>query len=163
MIGTTHAIAGAAIGSLMPTHPVAAFVFGVVSHYALDSVPHWDYPLYSVRVHKGDCSSMTMRRALVRDFFNVGFDLAVGVIISFMFFYNPASLIAVCAGLVGGVLPDFLQFVYACAPRTPMKYLQQFHHWIHTSHKLRQEGKSAIGIVYQVAIVVAIIAMAKIF
>ena len=165
MILTTHVIAGAAIGSLLPAHPVAAFVLGVGSHYVLDSIPHWDYPLYSILVNKGESSALTMRRALVRDFFDISLDFAAALIVSLVFFYNPnpSALVAICAGVIGGVLPDFLQFVYMLAPNSPIKYLQQFHRWIHTSHRLRNEGKTLIGVVSQIAIVAAIIFVAKVF
>jgi hypothetical protein len=43
MILSTHAVVGGAIASLMPSHPVLAFVVGVASHYAIDAIPHVDY------------------------------------------------------------------------------------------------------------------------
>jgi hypothetical protein len=47
MILTTHAIVGAARASFMPSHPAAAFVVGFASHFALDAIPHVDYPIKS--------------------------------------------------------------------------------------------------------------------
>jgi hypothetical protein len=40
MLVTNHVLSGALIGYALP-HPVASFVVGVVSHLALDAVPHW--------------------------------------------------------------------------------------------------------------------------
>ena len=45
MILTTHAIVGAALASFLPSHPIAAFVAGFASHFALDAIPHVDYPI----------------------------------------------------------------------------------------------------------------------
>ncbi len=41
MFVTNHVLSGVVIGRLLERHPVAAFVVGVMSHLALDSVPHW--------------------------------------------------------------------------------------------------------------------------
>ena len=38
---TSHTLAGALIGASLRRHPVAAFGVGVVSHLAMDAVPHW--------------------------------------------------------------------------------------------------------------------------
>jgi len=37
---TNHVLAGAMVGTLSPG-PVSAFAAGVVSHFAMDAVPHW--------------------------------------------------------------------------------------------------------------------------
>jgi hypothetical protein len=50
MILSTHAVVGGAIASLIPGHPVLAFVIGTASHFAIDAIPHVDYPLYSITV-----------------------------------------------------------------------------------------------------------------
>jgi hypothetical protein len=45
---TNHVLAGALVGHVAPG-PVTAFTAGVVSHFAMDAVPHWgDGPLRSV-------------------------------------------------------------------------------------------------------------------
>ena len=51
MFVTNHVLSGVLIGRALEGRPVAAFVAGVGSHLALDSVPHWscdksapDYP-----------------------------------------------------------------------------------------------------------------------
>ena len=50
MILSTHAIVGAAIASFLPSHPTTAFVLGFGSHFVLDAIPHWDYPIKSASV-----------------------------------------------------------------------------------------------------------------
>jgi hypothetical protein len=41
MLVTNHVLSGAVIGALSRRRPVTAFVLGVLSHFALDAVPHW--------------------------------------------------------------------------------------------------------------------------
>ena len=53
MILSVHATFGAAVASLVPAHPVAAFALGFASHLALDLIPHRDYDLVSVEVESG--------------------------------------------------------------------------------------------------------------
>jgi hypothetical protein len=40
MLVTNHVLSGALIGYVVP-HPAASFAVGVLSHLALDAVPHW--------------------------------------------------------------------------------------------------------------------------
>ena len=41
MLVTNHVLSGAVIGALTRRRPVTAFALGVLSHFALDAVPHW--------------------------------------------------------------------------------------------------------------------------
>ena len=41
MLVTNHVLAGAVIGAATPRRPGSAFALGVLSHFALDAVPHW--------------------------------------------------------------------------------------------------------------------------
>jgi hypothetical protein len=41
MLVTNHVLSGAVIGAAARRRPASAFVLGVLSHFALDAVPHW--------------------------------------------------------------------------------------------------------------------------
>ncbi|MGC8514188.1 MAG: hypothetical protein ACP5P1_14325 [Acidimicrobiales bacterium] len=41
MFVTNHVLAGALIGRALGGHPVASFGVGVISHFLMDSCPHW--------------------------------------------------------------------------------------------------------------------------
>jgi hypothetical protein len=41
MLVTNHVLSGAVIGAASRRRPVTAFALGVLSHFALDAVPHW--------------------------------------------------------------------------------------------------------------------------
>ena len=47
MLITNHVVAGALIGAAVP-QPAQAFVVGVASHFAMDSMPHWGHPDHSI-------------------------------------------------------------------------------------------------------------------
>ena len=159
MILTTHALGGTAAALLFKSNPVAAFIAACASHFALDAIPHWDYPVRSL-----DQSIKTgepIRRidsALAGDIMRTGLDLVIGAGLSF-FFASPGSTSAVVTvglGIIGGVLPDFLQLVYHVLKTGPILKLQQFHHWIHASYRGLKK-MPMIGIPIQV-IIAAILA-----
>jgi hypothetical protein len=41
MLVTNHVLSGAVIGAVSRRRPASAFFLGVLSHFALDAVPHW--------------------------------------------------------------------------------------------------------------------------
>ena len=66
MILSTHAVVGAALASFVPSHPLAALVIGFASHFALDAIPHWDYPIKSRSVNPKIAAPMVFDRALLQ-------------------------------------------------------------------------------------------------
>jgi hypothetical protein len=53
MILSTRAIVGGALASVFPSHPVVVIAAGFASHFAIDAIPHWDYPLRSISTGPG--------------------------------------------------------------------------------------------------------------
>jgi hypothetical protein len=53
LILSTHAIIGGAVASLFPSHPVFIAIAGFASHFAIDAIPRWDYPLQVISVKRG--------------------------------------------------------------------------------------------------------------
>ena len=47
MFVTNHVLSGVVIGQVLARRPVTAFAVGVVSHLALDAVPHWGCDTYT--------------------------------------------------------------------------------------------------------------------
>jgi hypothetical protein len=80
MILCTHAIVGAALASFVPSHPAAAFAIGFISHFALDAIPHRDYPINSRSVNPRIGAPMVFDGALLRDAVTIGFDGVFGII-----------------------------------------------------------------------------------
>jgi hypothetical protein len=138
MILTTHAIVGGAIASLIPTHPVLAVAGGFASHFAIDAIPHWDYPLHSIALGKeADNRGLKINAALVSDLVIVGVDASVGLVIAVIWFASTASWVTIAIAAIAGMLPDPLQFVHSFYPRGALEPLQRFHSWIHSKRPLR--------------------------
>ena len=160
MILTTHAIAGAAIAQFFPAHPVLAFGAGFVSHFLLDTIPHWDYTLRSSK--KDEQNPLSVDMEVGKDFFvdlvKIGFDIMLGVFASAFilgFVFGVPITTAAWLGMFGGMLPDFLQFAYMKWRREPLLSLQKFHHWIHSEKKLKQYPFS--GILLQTLLVAVVV------
>jgi hypothetical protein len=136
MILSTHAVVGGAIASFMPGHPALAFAVGAASHFAIDAIPHVDYPLYSITVKRSAPSAMIFNWLLVQDLGLIALDACVGLALTLWLYASPGATTAVLAGALGAMLPDSLQFVQKLYPREPLRSLQRFHVWIHTKRTL---------------------------
>ncbi len=89
MLITNHVAQGAVIGALAPG-PVSAFVVGVASHFAVDSMPHWGVPDHEVFL-----------RVAVRDGL-VGLAAMAWLTRA----ASPVRRTSVFAGMLGACLPD---------------------------------------------------------
>ena len=112
MVLTTHAVAGAALAQIIPDHPALGFSLAFVSHFILDMIPHWDYPLSTLE-KSADGKKINQRfklsPALVADFMKTGADLSLGLILTFVFFYplNQPAAVVLVVGVGGGTLTRF--------------------------------------------------------
>jgi MYXO-CTERM domain-containing protein len=92
MLVTNHVLSGALIGATV-RRPLPAFALGVVSHFALDAVPHWG--------KFGSISGGGMLRVAVPD------GLAgLAVIGTFAAIAPRERRLSVLAGMAGAALPD---------------------------------------------------------
>jgi hypothetical protein len=157
MILSTHAIVGGAVASLMPAHPAVAFVVGMASHYAIDAVPHGDYPLRSISIGKNR-AAITFNPLLLRDLFMIASDGAIGIAITLWLYAGPGVTLAVLSGAIGAMLPDPLQLAYGLFPREPLRSLQRFHVWIHMKNRL----ESSLAAVSQAGFVLLTIGLVEI-
>lgn len=162
---STHAIVGAAAASFAPAHPLTAFSFAFASHFLIDAIPHWDYHLASHRYQGDDVmtADMPFSWAFLGDLVKIGFDFILGFVFSFLIFgflvSMPPALIII--GVVGGMLPDFLQFAYMKFRHEPLTSLYRFHAWFHT--KKRLVGRPILGIILQGGLVVFVSLIARAF
>ena len=156
MILTTHAIVGAALASFLPSHPIAAFVTGFASHFALDAIPHVDYPIKSRSVNPRVGAPMAFDRALLQDAVTIGSDGMFGIMAALFLFSTTASFWAILMGALGAMLPDPLEFVHTRLPHEPLRTLQRFHLWAHT--KKRMKGV-ILGVGTQAAFVACVIGL----
>ncbi len=164
MILSTHAVVGAAIAELLPTHPVVAVTLAFASHFAFDAIPHWDYQIYSSSINPDVGGSLKLNKTLLFDMLRIGTDGVVGLLLSVVFFSGgPISgfgfwLPILCAG--AAMFPDFLQFVYLRWRHEPIISLQRFHTWIHAKKRIYN---TVLGFSLQIIFVVAIISSSILF
>lgn len=154
MILCTHAVVGAAIATLMPDHPALALISGIASHYAIDAIPHWDYPLRSISLGSRTGPALRLNRLMFRDLGLIAFDACLGLAVAFWLYADPASIEAVLLGALGGMLPDPLQLAHKLFPREPLRTLQRFHVWAHSKRKLDWP----IGVASQLSFVALVVA-----
>jgi hypothetical protein len=86
---TNHVVAGAVIGAFVP-RPSTAFAVGVVSHGAMDALPHWGHPDHSV----------FLKVAVVDGL------VGLAVMASLARAARPERRTAVVAGMLGACMPD---------------------------------------------------------
>ena len=137
MILSTHAVVGGAIASLFPSHPVLVAVAAFASHFAIDAIPHWDYPLRAIKL-KRDVNNRGLPAdpRLFYDLALIGFDACVGLLMTIWLFATPATTGVIVLGAVAGMLPDPLRVAHRMFPKQPLTTLQRFHRWAHTKRTL---------------------------
>ena len=142
MVLATHALVGAILSQSLRGRPVLGFLIAFLSHFLLDSIPHWDYKLMSRKIDESDPLNLNMisGRNFIFDLSKIGLDFMIGAGLSFLLFYflGNISLLQILAGVFGATFPDFLQFIYMKAKVRPVISLQKFHKWIHASYKMKE-------------------------
>jgi len=151
---TAHSIVGGAIVSLMPAYPVLGLCLAFASHFILDAIPHWDYPVRSASLKPDIATRMRYDRALLKDLITIGTDATLGVALASLLFAPQGHLLLVASGACAALLPDALQFAYMRYPRGPLLLLQRFHWWIHTPVQIE---RPILGIGLQVAFIAAVV------
>jgi hypothetical protein len=150
---TTHAITGAALATLTLNYPLAGFALGFISHFILDAIPHWDYPLRSMKKDTENQmnNNMTLNKDFLVDLMRIGSDALLGIVAAWVLFgiFHHVSLLVVMCGAIGAMTPDALQFVYMKWPHEPLVSLQKFHLYMHAKKDLND--KPFMGIVSQLA------------
>lgn len=162
MILSAHAIFGAAVASLIPSHPVVGFSLGFFSHFALDAIPHKDYELISIDFGPDKklpvINLIKKRFNLIRDIILVSFDAILGLILAFLFFYNPIYPLAFFLGAVGSLIPDLLNFLYLIFKHKSLNSFFNFHtNIIHS--KIILKFNQIQGVILQFCTVIVLIAI----
>lgn len=156
---TTHALIGVSTASFFPKYPLLAFGAAFLSHFIIDAIPHWDYPIKSLQQNMDNPleSKIISNSAFVTDLIRIGFDFLLGITLSFLIFRpeNPLLGQTVFMGAIGGILPDPLQFLYWKIKKEPLISLQRFHIWIHAKTDLKD--KPIKGIIFQIVLVAVVI------
>lgn len=118
MTATNHVTTGALIGAII-TNPFLALPLAFASHFALDSLPHWDYP--------GPNNSRSFVMAL-----SIDCGLAASVLIAILFLAPPSQALLIAACGVAGASPDLMWFSHWLRelqgkPKKPLNRIEKFH------------------------------------
>jgi hypothetical protein len=149
MILTPHAIIGAAISSTIPNYPILGFVLAVASHYVIDMIPHNHYAhQHYILKETNSIASLSHNIKAVYQLLLIIFDFIMGVFMSILFFTKDwHSLLITLIGVAGGVLPDFLQFLYFKYKREPFLSHIKFHGKFESKNNL--DHRPALGALIQ--------------
>jgi hypothetical protein len=167
-------VVGGALAQISKANPILAFVMGFLSHYILDIIPHWDYPLLSSSKSKTGNpldGEIVIGRGFLVDLVKVGADFLIGLSIVLFFFepngfsilLNPLALIKspILWGSFGGILPDILQFIYYKTKREPLTSFQKFHDFMHS--RMRLNNHMIMGPALQIIFVALVIYLITLF
>jgi hypothetical protein len=131
MLVTNHVLSGAVIGAASRRRPASAFTLGVLSHFALDAVPHWG------KWHK----RFRFMQVAVPD------GLAGLAVMGTMTVLAPRDArLSVVAGMAGAALPDLDKPSIVFFGRSPWPgVVDRFHNWIQDEapHRFKYELAAA--------------------
>jgi len=136
MILTPHIIVGAVIGAKIKK-PFLIIILGFLSHFILDAIVHWDYP---------------MRLS------NVLIDVLIGILIVFLVarkknILNRHYVPYIILGIFASLLPDFLWWINAFVNNELLNNYTDLHHGIHYLNE--KEGViTFLGLFSQVVVVI---------
>ncbi len=158
----THGVVGATIAVVWPTQPLLAIGLAFLSHFPLDAIPHWDYPISSLDKEEAARGTVRMQwgRGFVIDLVRIGADGLLGLFLALVVRELSVTYISlwwVMAGAVAGMLPDGLQFVYGRLGGRVLGFIQRIHNFFHTSWRL--SGRPIVGIGSQIMLVVVILGL----
>ncbi len=150
MILTPHAIIGATLTNVIPNEPALGFALAFLSHYALDILPHTDYDISNfLNAETKTVKSIFKNAGAALHLLFIAFDFLLAIFLCVLFFVrDEKSLIITLVGIIGGVLPDFLQFLFYKYKNQPWKFTQKIHDKFH--HEAEGEDKRVRGILLQI-------------
>ncbi len=165
MVLATHIVTGAVLATSLPAQPVLAFAAGFISHFLLDAIPHWDYKLNSLSNSQtgyvSDTEMDTSGRKFLSDLLKILLDVIIGVagLLLLIKTLHWQFSLALVAGALGAILPDFLQFVYFKTKSLLLRDLQRFHVWIHSQTRL--DNRYILGPFLQTLLVLVLLAIIR--
>lgn len=160
MILNTHVIVGAATAQFFPNRPVLTFFAGFISHYLIDTLPHWDYELLSAQedLNNPMNSDMAINKDFLIDLLKVFLDFCFGIFVSFLIFtkseFPPLWMMT---AIVGSVFPDVLAFFYWKIKKEPLTSLQRLHIWTQKCESFKIRPFLGFSLQLSFALIIALI------
>ncbi len=147
---TIHAALGAVIGQSVG-NPLAGFIGGAASHYLIDMLPHGDTERSGLR--------WTTKRILLVGIIDATI-VCVGIILlsraGYAMLHAPAL-----AGILGGVVPDWLQLPYYYSNKKYFGWYIRIHNFFHNAVSRRFDFPWRVGLALQAVVLTAIISLLR--
>ncbi len=121
---TTHAALGAVIGQTVGA-PLWGFIFGLISHFLIDMIPHGDTGMAdNYRIRK-----IKKKRAVA--YVTVDAIIAILFVLMLANTKDIESLKTFSWAIAGSVLPDLLIGIYDITKTSLLRWFNTFHFWFH--------------------------------
>jgi hypothetical protein len=152
MILVPHIIVGAVIGGKIHNFWLVA-ILGLVSHFILDQIPHWDYLTHQeiVDFRKGK---------KIRTILKTSIDVIIGLIFLFIFIcnhqFNFDQLVLIIVGVFFSILPDLVWGLSMIFNNKILLKYRDFNDKI--GYKSKKEGKiTFLGLFTQILVIIVVL------
>lgn len=168
MILTSHILIGAAIGTKFDNYFVI-FGLSLLSHFALDAIPHWEYQISSTKAHirldkknlRKELRNIKANKVRLNKFHKILFDLIFGLILAIGSIYfitgKMPNLLLTAIGIFGALLPDGLTVLYFNFDCHFIESFQVCQFWIHCSQIVGFFSGLIINILVYIAFILILI------
>lgn len=139
MILAPHILAGALVGS-KASSPALAAIFGFLSHYVLDALPHFEYDIENLK----DSQSRINKKFIIQ-ILKVAIDFSVGFGLGLWLVWNTPARNLALSGMLGALIPDGLLFLAWRLPNQKfLKFMRRLHSSCHIGNHFGGRKKSPI-------------------
>ena len=104
MFLTVHSSSGLIIGSLTG-NPILAFLFGLISHFIIDAIPHGDTSLRHGRDEK-------QRISIMAKIGSADSIITISYLLIIFYFHKELLTLSIILAVIGALLPDFISGFY---------------------------------------------------
>lgn len=161
MLLASHIIVSGILGAKTGNYFLAGAI-GLISHYALDAIPHWDYyisPEFESRA-KNEGWRFLKEKFFIKELTKISIDISIGLVLVFIFLKNldGVNLISVFISVFFGVLPDPLQLLYHVSH---WKFLKSNYDFQATIQKIKPGFWT--GIFTQIAVIILVFLVSRLW
>ncbi|MDO8743423.1 MAG: hypothetical protein Q7J30_02645 [Candidatus Azambacteria bacterium] len=154
MILASHIIISGILGSETQNYFFAG-VIGLVSHYVLDAIPHWDFylsPNFGAQTKIKD-GGFVKERIFWKEISKVVIDIAIGFGLLFIFanFYKNTNTVPLIISGVFSILPDALILLYWITNWKFLKWNFDIQEFAHNLTRSKTNSSFRFGIITQIA------------
>jgi len=142
MILTPHIVVGAAIGAKTQNLGLI-IILGLLTHFIMDKLPHWDYDLPAVL---REFRKNKKIKPLLSDFVKMAIDITVGLFLAFIIlwyknFLSFDYLPFILFGIFISLLPDIVHGFAFLMPGKTARKINQITKFFHHPEDKQKKGK----------------------